>query len=88
MDNFFYSEKEYNQKMLHYFANLYLLFHTYFQFDYYIDNIYLILFYCLPLYFIIDFMKLDYDEINNIQIILTTILILHDLKDNLDIYLI
>ena len=87
MEKFFSSEKEYNRKMLHYFVNLYLMIHTYFHFDYYVDNIYLIIFYCFPLYFMIEVMSLDHNEINNIQIVLTTLLILHDLKDNLDIYL-
>ena len=86
MERFFASEKEYNRKMLHYFVNLYLMFHTYFHFDYYVNNIYLILFYCFPIYFIVEVMGLDQNEINNIQIVLTTILILHDFKDNFIIY--
>lgn len=80
MDKFFESEKEYNRTMLFYFSNIYMLFHIYCRNEYYESNILIILAYCFPIYFLSSLLKLEKEDFENIQIILTSLVFVYDIN--------
>ena len=80
MEKFFQTEKDYNRTMLYFLSNIYLLIHIYIRYDYYEDNSTFIIFSTVPLYFISSFLKLDQKDFENIQVILTSMLFIHDLN--------
>ena len=79
MENFFKSEKDYNRKMLYFLSNIYLLFHIYCRYEYYEENSSFIILSSIPLYFLSSFLELDEKDFENIQIVLTTIVLVNDL---------
>ena len=80
MENFFETEKDYNRKMLYFLSNIYLLIHFYHSYEYYQENSSMVIFSSIPIYYISSFLKLDEKDFENIQIILTSMLFIHDLN--------